>query len=770
MFHFFQNLALIIIFVSSSIYLFNKPLHQLKFLQKFLIGLLHSIFGIIFIYFGIIVEGSSILDFRQLAIISSAYFGGLTASIVTGLFLGIYRLFFVNGLNYASIMGAFSIFVLSLGLGIISNTVYRLIPKWTLMICYGLIIGNSTFLLVLSTHLSLLLYYSLVILFGCVLTAIALYLANVIELKIAVNQTIISLLNKFNDHKFEQIYLKVLEGLIYLIQCEYGNIAIFDGKKFKILCIFENHKYKFSNYVIEKGEVEVLEKMNSAAPIMYPNWKQNKPSGELERKFYAKGVRSSIHIPVIYKSECIAVINLGSNIPFHFTKMIMNAVNQILPVLSFGLSLIYSESKFATISQSANDGIILTNSHGQIISWNKGAENIFGYSKVEAIGKDLGMIIPYHNKEAPQGEAEGFFKKGMIGKTLEIRGIRKDGEIVPLEVSINKWHMGGILYFSCIIRNISERKKAEQELRDSEERYKKLIKLSPDGLCVYQGSRIILANEKAASLIGLNNPSELIGLKSLAFIPAEDHGKVQSLIKELYYGEETHKNFEVPLKRMNGDMINSEVSMSIIQYNGKPAIMATFRDITERKRIEYELKEANEKLERLSNIDGLTGIPNRRYFDDRLKREWEIASTLSSPLSILLCDIDYFKAFNDTYGHLQGDECLTQIAKELSKNLIQPNHFAARYGGEEFVVLLPDTNLKSALKIAARLKECVANLHIPHISSKVHEFVSTSIGVATFVPSSLASPNDLIEQADKALYEAKHLGRNRVAVYPKSIL
>jgi diguanylate cyclase (GGDEF)-like protein len=193
--------------------------------------------------------------------------------------------------------------------------------------------------------------------------------------------------------------------------------------------------------------------------------------------------------------------------------------------------------------------------------------------------------------------------------------------------------------------------------------------------------------------------------------------------------------------------------------------MTTFRDISERKKIEEQLKEANELLERLSNIDGLTGIPNRRYFDEMFELEWKAAARNSSPLSILLCDVDYFKAYNDTYGHQAGDYCLTEIARSFSEVLERPRDLGARYGGEEFVILLPDTNADGAMQVAEKIRRRVGMLKIPHATSTVDPFVSTSVGAATIIPSPVYSQKQLLEQADKALYRAKHEGRNRIAVY-----
>ena len=177
-----------------------------------------------------------------------------------------------------------------------------------------------------------------------------------------------------------------------------------------------------------------------------------------------------------------------------------------------------------------------------------------------------------------------------------------------------------------------------------------------------------------------------------------------------------------------------------------------------------KLEQANEMLRRLSVTDGLTGISNRRYFEEFLTREWERACRYTRPLSALMLDIDFFKAYNDTYGHQRGDECLKQVARSLSDAVKRPSDIVARYGGEEFVVLLPETDLDGAVKIAEFIKEKVSDLNIPHAGSKVSQQVTLSIGIASMVPTLISKPEDLIAYADKALYQAKEGGRDRFEV------
>ncbi len=195
--------------------------------------------------------------------------------------------------------------------------------------------------------------------------------------------------------------------------------------------------------------------------------------------------------------------------------------------------------------------------------------------------------------------------------------------------------------------------------------------------------------------------------------------------------------------------INARVLEAIIRAMGRIADM------------KKELAVANRELQKLAHYDGLTQILNRRGFEDSLARFWKQALRDQSDLALMLIDVDFFKPYNDNYGHLQGDDTLRQVAQCIDATLLRPIDIAARYGGEEFVVLLPGTNLEGAETVGQRILERVQSLKIQHEYSKASEFVSVSIGIA--LSSEVDSENALIEKADKGLYSAKEGGRNRLA-------
>ena len=180
--------------------------------------------------------------------------------------------------------------------------------------------------------------------------------------------------------------------------------------------------------------------------------------------------------------------------------------------------------------------------------------------------------------------------------------------------------------------------------------------------------------------------------------------------------------------------------------------------------MQAELEKKNSELQRLSCLDGLTGIANRRRFDEYLEQEWLRAARDGRRLALILIDIDHFKAYNDNYGHQGGDACLKQVARTLDGELKRAADVAARYGGEEFVVVLPDTDSQGAGVIAEKLRGAIEALHIEHTHSKTALHVTISLGVASTVPREGGIPAALIEMADEALYKAKESGRNKVCL------
>jgi diguanylate cyclase (GGDEF)-like protein/PAS domain S-box-containing protein len=178
-----------------------------------------------------------------------------------------------------------------------------------------------------------------------------------------------------------------------------------------------------------------------------------------------------------------------------------------------------------------------------------------------------------------------------------------------------------------------------------------------------------------------------------------------------------------------------------------------------------QLEQANLELELLSSIDSLTKVANRRKFDEYIQNEWRRLAREQAPLSLILCDIDHFKLYNDTYGHQAGDYCLQMVAKAIAKAVKRPADLVCRYGGEEFAVILPNTNLEGTEYVAEQIRLQIEALEIPHINSPTDLYITLSLGIASCIPDKRHNFSSLIFSADTALYRAKSLGRNRVVKF-----
>jgi diguanylate cyclase (GGDEF)-like protein len=201
--------------------------------------------------------------------------------------------------------------------------------------------------------------------------------------------------------------------------------------------------------------------------------------------------------------------------------------------------------------------------------------------------------------------------------------------------------------------------------------------------------------------------------------------------------------------------------MGAVDYITKPFNLVT---VKARIKTHLQLKRKTDLLERMALLDGLTEIPNRRAFDKTLEKEFKRAARNKTFLSMIIMDIDFFKNYNDHYGHALGDTCLQKVAKTIESMMKRDSDFTARYGGEEFAMILPETNIEGAMNIAEKILTAIVTLNIEHKDSKIAEYVSISIGIAGTTVEPEVIPVDLIKSADAALYQAKENGRNQAVI------
>jgi diguanylate cyclase (GGDEF)-like protein/PAS domain S-box-containing protein len=317
--------------------------------------------------------------------------------------------------------------------------------------------------------------------------------------------------------------------------------------------------------------------------------------------------------------------------------------------------------------------------------------------------------------------------------------------------------------------DITERMKMDAALRDSEHRLALAMETGNMGLVDWQVPvDEVLFNDRAFEILGLKPEGQALSFQQwIALRHADDVDHTNDALQKMLTGALTNADVEYRVRHADGHYLWVHLRAEAVERGPKNEplrVMATFRDIDERKAAEFELKRVNEQLALLTVTDGLTGVGNRRLFDKTLQDEWQRCARQGVPLGLLMIDIDHFKKYNDHYGHQGGDAVLTQVAQVLKQCVKRSGELVARYGGEEFSLLLPGSDAAAAAVVARRCVEAVQAAQIPHDASPVSRWVSLSIGVASRVPSAGLSPEDFLKMADAALYEAKDAGRNRFEI------
>jgi diguanylate cyclase (GGDEF)-like protein/PAS domain S-box-containing protein len=302
-------------------------------------------------------------------------------------------------------------------------------------------------------------------------------------------------------------------------------------------------------------------------------------------------------------------------------------------------------------------------------------------------------------------------------------------------------------------------------LTEAEGRYRLLAEQSADMVLELDLDLVRRYVSPACREIFGYDPEELIGAKSGAMSHPDDAENLGQALQSLLDGRVDRHAVVCRRRHRDGRWIWVEIGYRTLKdpRTGAPTgIIGTVRDVTARKIIEDQLAEVTQRLEALAQQDALTGLANRRAFDDALSREYGQARRRDESLGLIMIDVDVFKSFNDRYGHPAGDECLRRVAEAITASLRRPGDLAARYGGEEFVVLMPETDEAGTAMIGERIRQAVLQLQIEHPAG-AHRVVTVSVGAASIGPDDFESgPETAIHRADHALYTAKRRGRNAV--------
>ncbi|WP_071394198.1 diguanylate cyclase domain-containing protein [Bacillus tuaregi] len=408
---------------------------------------------------------------------------------------------------------------------------------------------------------------------------------------------------------------------------------------------------------------------------------------------------------------------------------------------------------------------VLVYHQDKIIFVNDRVEELLQIAADQLIGKSIfDFILPEHHNQVKariQRASSGLRNV----ERMEIKLFSGKKEILDVEVSSVPIFYRNKNCMEVFIKNITARKKLEEKLRKNEALYRFITENSTDIITYLKPSGLYeYISPSCESILGFSQ-DELVGKTMFDILHPEEIQVISHFLTE----SQSHKDFATfphRIRKKDGSFLWLETNARTIRNSSHEleGIVAVSRDITARLDKESELLETNEMLRYLSLMDGLTDIPNRRCFEEQLQREWNRTMRHSMPLSALMIDIDFFKRFNDLYGHPAGDVCIKQIATVIKNTLQRPADFVARYGGEEFVVLLPETDEDGAAFVSEGILQNIKQLKIVNEGSDIDEYVTISIGCATVFPTSQLKPEDLIEQADSGLYLAKNSGRNQMKI------
>jgi diguanylate cyclase (GGDEF)-like protein/PAS domain S-box-containing protein len=456
---------------------------------------------------------------------------------------------------------------------------------------------------------------------------------------------------------------------------------------------------------------------------------------------------------------------------FGFIIMVNQRLNAEIQEEKEKLQLIFNTSPDAALISRLSDGMI--------VDVNSGYLTMSGYSRQEIINQTTIGINIWHDL----GDRDSFIKelkeKGFC-ENLEFVFQRKDRSLLTGRISARIISIKTVPHIVSIVHDITKSNQAAEALRESEELYRSILDASPDDITITDmNGSILVVSPAAKRIFGYESDYvDFTGKYLIDYLIPEDRERAKSNIIRMVKGELTGPN-EYHGVRKDQSVFDIEVNSGLIHNaKGEPSKMVfVVRDITERKQTEQRIQQLVQQLEIEkkaalfnANTDSLTGLANRRYFDEVLKNEFVRLKRSGAPLSLLMLDVDYFKMFNDAYGHLAGDDCLKQVGTILKKNVGRVTDLVARFGGEEFAAVLTETDAKGAFSLAERIREDIEALAIPHADSLISRYLTVSLGVVTVNTNDLASPAQIIALADDALYCAKKDGRNRTAVAANKIM
>jgi len=472
---------------------------------------------------------------------------------------------------------------------------------------------------------------------------------------------------------------------------------------------------------------------------------------------------------------------------------LLRTVNQISTILleshtgSFQSDLLYSMEIIAKTVQA--DRIYIWKNFvregqlycSQIYEWSEGADSQKDYKlAVETLYSD---IVPDWEDKLSKGENISGIVREMSDyekAALSPQGILSI-LIVPIFIKNQFWGFVGfddchkerlfsdeeemiLLSASQIIATALSRNDMERETAEKNELARIIFDSSPMGLVMFDSNaRLFNCNNAIVNMFEVPKQYFLDHFSEFSPEYQPDGRKSIEKAKEIVkyaFGDKAEIKYEWLHSKLDGELVPCEITLTKATYNNEQIILVYLYDLRNVRNLENNIKQLEKEVDKIY-YDPLTGIHNRRYLDENLSRIIKLLSRSKGVISLLMIDIDFFKNYNDTYGHGEGDKCLKTIAKTLNNSITRSEDFIARYGGEEFMVVLPNTDENGARLLAENMLRNVLDCNIPHRNSNVAKQVTISIGVTTGMVDRISNVKDLVKSADKMLYKSKHEGRNR---------
>jgi diguanylate cyclase (GGDEF)-like protein/PAS domain S-box-containing protein len=480
-------------------------------------------------------------------------------------------------------------------------------------------------------------------------------------------------------------------------------------------------------------------------------------------EFFRTGRCDNVQYQMVCKDGSVIDVLLSAVLDDAHTSLAV--ITDITAMNETRRSLAESEARYRLLAENATDLIILVDHQGKRSYASPACFRLLGYTPEEMLSiNSADAVHPDDIRQVMQMLADGTAELGTTEHPPTYRMRRKDGSYVWVEASGRAVDVAGQEHQRLLIlRGVEQRMESERHLKESEARYRLLADNSTDMVFRLDSNLVRSYVSPACREILGYEPDEMLGTKPVEMAHPDDAPRVALVFQTLLSGKTDRHSIINRIRHRDGRWIWVEAQLRALKdpASGRTiSIIGGLRDISARKAIEDELAEANRRLQTLAGQDSLTGLANRRAFDEALVKEHLRSRREKAKLGLIMIDVDRFKQYNDIYGHLAGDDCLRCVGAAISDAISRPGDIAFRYGGEEFAILLPGTDEAGAAIVAQRVGEIIFSLGLRH-EGNPDGVVTISAGVASY-PCGDISSDGLILAADQALYRAKERGRNCV--------